>query len=310
MAFSEQMEYAYFEGKIVPFTEAKISIGTHAVQYGTGAFGGIRGYLSSDGKAVNIVRLTDHTTRLLRSSKLLRMDLPFTPATMAEAIVELTRKNAPKTDSYYRPFVYKASVELTPRLQNLKDEFACYMLPMGDYLDTKRGMNMIVTSWTRTEDNMIPSRGKITGSYINASFAKDQAMAYGCDDAIMLNSRGKVAEGSAANLFIVRDGVLITAPINGDILEGITRRSVLALANDLGLAVEQREIDRSELYIADEVFFCGTGVQVAWVQTIDGRTIGNGERGAIAKQLYDALFSIFRGESADHSEWVTRVEIG
>lgn len=310
MAFSEQMEYAYFEGQIVPFTDAKISIGTHALQYGTGAFAGIRAYVTADSNAVNIVRLHDHCTRLLRSAKLLRMELPFTPETMAEAIIELTRKNAPKTDTYYRPFVYKASVELTPRLQNLKDEFACYMLPMGDYLDTKRGMNMIVTSWTRTEDNMIPSRGKITGSYINASFAKDQAMSYGADDAIMLNSRGKVAEGSAANLFMVRDGVLITAPINGDILEGITRRSVIALAQEMGITVEQREIDRSELYIADEVFFCGTGVQVAWVQTIDGRTIGSGERGPIAHKLYDSLFAVFRGETEDHAEWVTRVDLG
>lgn len=309
MAFSEQLEYAFFEGKIVPFTDAKVSIGTHVVQYGTGAFAGIRGYVSSDGKAINIVRLEDHCARLLRSATLLRMDLGLNPQTMAEKIIALTKKNAPKTDVYYRPFVYKASVELTPRLQNLKDEFACYMLPMGDYLDTTRGMNMIVSSWTRTEDNMIPSRGKITGSYINASFAKDQAMSYGADDAIMLNSRGKVSEGSAANLFMVRDGVLVTAPINSDVLEGITRRSIITLAEEHGWQVEQREIDRSELYLADEVFFCGTGVQVAWVATIDGRTIGNGTRGAIAKQLYDDLFSIFRGESSDHAEWVTRVEV-
>lgn len=309
MAFSVQLDYAYFEGQIVPFSDANISIGTHVVQYGTGAFAGIRGYLSADGKAINIVRLEDHCARLLRSARLLRMDLGLDRESMAAAIVELTKKNAPKTDVYYRPFVYKASVELTPRLQNLRDEFACYMLPMGDYLDTTRGMNMIVTSWTRTEDNMIPSRGKITGSYINASFAKDQAMSYGADDAIMLNSRGKVAEGSAANLFMVRDGVLVTAPINGDILEGITRRSVIALAADRGWAVEQREIDRSELYLADEVFFCGTGVQVAWVATIDGRTIGDGTRGPIAKALYDDLFAVFRGEASDHADWVTRVEV-
>ena len=309
MAFSETLEFAYFEGKIVPFSEANISIGTHAMQYGTGAFAGIRGYKSADGKTINIVRLEDHTARLLRSARLLRMDLPFDPKSMAAAIVELTKKNAPDTDVYYRPLVYKSSVELTPRLQGLDDEFACYMLPMGDYLDTTRGMNMIVTSWTRTEDNMIPSRGKITGSYINASFAKDQAMAYGADDAIMLNSRGKVAEGSAANLFMVRDGVLVTAPISGDVLEGITRRSVIELADELGLTVEQREIDRTELYLAEEVFFCGTGVQVAWVQTIDGRTIGNGERGDVAKTLYDTLFSIFRGETNKHQNWMTKVEV-
>lgn len=309
MGRGTMMEYAYFEGDIVPFSEANISIGTHAMQYGTGAFAGIRGYKSADGKSINIVRLQDHTARLLRSAKILRMNLPFTPETLAEKIIELTKKNAPTSDVYYRPFVYKSTVDISPRLTGLDDEFACYMMPMGDYLDTNRGMNMIVTSWTRTEDNMIPSRGKFTGSYINASFAKDQAMAYGADDAIMLNHRGKVAEGSAANLFMVRDGALITAPITGDLLEGITRRTIIQLAEEQGIEVVQREVDRSELYIADEVFFCGTGVQVAWVETIDGRTIGDGTRGEIARKMYDTLFGIFRGETDLHQEWVTRVEI-
>lgn len=309
MGHGEVMKYAYFEGDFVPFSEANISIGTHAMQYGTGAFAGIRGYRSVDGNAINIVRLKDHTARLLRSAKIMRMDLPLTIDTMADKIVELTRKNAPDTDVYYRPLVYKSTVDISPRLQGLDDEFACYMMPMGDYLDTSRGMKMIVTSWTRTEDNMIPSRGKFTGSYINASFAKDQAMAYGADDAIMLNARGKVAEGSAANLFMVRDGALVTAPITGDLLEGITRRTIMELASELGIEVVQREIDRSELYIAEEVFFCGTGVQVAWVQEIDGRPIGDGTRGTIAAQMYDTLFGIYRGESDTHQDWVTRVEI-
>lgn len=309
MAHGEMMEFAYFEGGIVPFSEANISIGTHAMQYGTGAFAGIRGYKSADGKSINIVRLKDHTARLLRSAKILRMELPLNVDTMADAIIELTRKNAPDSDVYYRPLVYKSTIDISPRLQGLDDEFACYMMPMGDYLDTSRGMNMIVSSWTRTEDNMIPSRGKFTGSYINASFAKDQAMSYGADDAIMLNHRGKVAEGSAANLFMVRDGALVTAPITGDLLEGITRRTIIQLAEEAGIEVVQREIDRSELYIADEVFFCGTGVQVAWVEKIDGRTIGEGTRGEIATQMYETLFGIFRGESDQHQDWVTRVEI-
>ncbi len=307
--FDVTMDYAFFEGKIVPFSEAKISIGTHALQYGTGAFGGIRGYLSDDGKSINIVRLKEHTARLLRSAKLLRMDLPFTPDSLAEVVVELTKKNAPTTDTYFRPFVYKSTVSLSPKLQGLDDELAIYMLPMGDYLDTTRGQTAIVSSWTRSADNMIPSRGKFTGSYIGSAFAKDQAMAYGCDDAIMLNADGKVAEGSAANLFIVRDGTLITPPVTSDILEGITRRTIIELAGELGIPVEQRGIDRTELYIADEAFFCGTGVQVAWIEQIDGRTIGNGTQGAVAKQLYDTLFAIFRGKTSDHSDWITPVEI-
>lgn len=310
MAFDTMLEYAFFEGDIVPFADAKVSIGTHALQYGTGAFGGIRGYMGKDGKHLNIVRLDQHCQRLLRSARLLRMDLPFTPDTMGETIIALAKKNAPDTDVYFRPFIYKASVELTPKLQHMQDEFACYMLPMGDYLDTKRGQKVIVSSWFRSMDNAIPSRGKISGSYINSAFAKDQAMSYGCDDAIMLDSHGKVAEGSAANLFLVRQGTLITTPITNDILEGITRRTILQLAEDLGIPIEQRAIDRSELYIADEAFFCGTGVQVAWIEEIDGRPVGDGTRGEIATRLYDALFAIFRGESDAHPEWFTAVEVG
>lgn len=303
------MDYAFFEGKIVPFSEAKVSIGTHALQYGTGAFGGLRGYISEDKTTVNIVRLREHAARLLRSARLLRMDLPYDIDRFAEIIIELTKKNAPTSDTYYRPFVYKSSVSLSPKLQGLSDDLAIYMLPMGDYMDTTRGQLAIVSSWTRASDNMIPSRSKITGSYIGSALAKDQAMAYGCDDAIMLNAEGKVAEGSAANLFIVRDGTLVTPPIDSDILEGITRRTILQLAGDLGIPTEQRTIDRSELYIADEAFFCGTSVQVAWIEAIDGRMVGTGTQGPVAKQLYDTLFAIFRGRTTEHSDWVTRVKI-
>lgn len=307
MAFDTTLEYAFFEGEIVPFSEANVSIGTHALQYGTGAFAGIRGYRSDDGASLNIFRLVDHCTRLLNSAKLLRMDLPFTPETLADKIIELTKKNAPTTDVYYRPFVYKSSVQLSPRLLGVDDEVAVYMLPMGDYLDTRRGQNAIVTSWTRASDNAIPSRGKITGSYINSSFAKDQAMVYGVDDAIMLNAAGKIAEGSSCNLLIVRDGVLITPPVNSDILEGITRRTVLQLAEEMGIPTEQRSIDRSELYLVDEAIFCGTGVQVAWIEKIDGRTIGTGKQGPIAKKLYDSMFDIFRGRNDSHADWITKV---
>jgi len=309
MVFDTTLEYAFFEGKIVPFSEAKISIGTHALQYGTGAFAGIRGYTSEDGSTINIFRLRDHTARLLRSARLLRMDLPYDPESLAALIVSLTEKNAPTTDVYFRPFVYKASVQLTPRLQKMKDELAIYMLPMGDYLDTTRGQKAIVSSWTRANDNAIPSRGKFTGSYINSSFAKDEAEEWGADDAIMLNSDGKVAEGSSCNLFIVRDGVLTTPPISSDILEGITRRTVLHLAQELGIPTELRTIDRSELYIVDEAFFCGTGVQLAWIEKIDGRTIGTGTRGPVAAKLSEKMFGIFRARTAEHREWLTPVKI-
>ncbi|MGC4189768.1 MAG: branched-chain amino acid transaminase [Thermomicrobiales bacterium] len=309
MAFEETLEYAFFEGRIVPFGDAKVSIGTHALQYGTGAFAGVRGYLSEDKQTINIFRLKDHAARLLRSARLLRMELPYDVDSLANVLVELTKQNAPATDVYFRPFVYKASVQLTPRLRGLKDELAVYMLPMGDYLDTRRGQKALVSSWTRAADNAIPSRGKITGSYINSSFAKDQAEEMGADDAIMLNSDGKIAEGSSCNFFIVRDGELITPPINSDILEGITRRTVLALAEELGIPIQTRAIDRSEIYIADEAFFCGTGVQLAWIEQIDNRTIGDGQRGPISAKLSDRLFDIYRARTTDHQDWLTPVPV-
>ena len=309
MAFEETLEYAFFEGRIVPFGDAKISIGTHALQYGTGAFAGVRGYLSEDKQTINIFRLKEHAARLLRSAKLLRMELPYDVDSLANVLVELTKRNAPTSDVYFRPFVYKASVQLTPRLRGLRDELAVYMLPMGDYLDTRRGQKAIVSSWTRASDNAIPSRGKITGSYINSAFAKDQAEELGADDAIMLNSDGKIAEGSSCNFFIVRDGELITPPINSDILEGITRRTVLALAEELGIPTVTRSIDRSEIYIADEAFFCGTGVQLAWIEQIDNRPIGDGERGPISRQLSDRLFDIFRARASDHQDWLTPIPV-
>lgn len=309
MAFSETMEYAYFEGKFVPFRDANISIGTHALHYGTGAFAGIRGYLDRDGETINIFRLREHAARLLRSAKLLRMELPHDVDSVVETVLELTRRNAPTHDVYYRPIVYKSSVQLTPRLKGIDDELAIYMMPMGDYLDTQRGQRVIVSSWTRITDNIIPARGKITGGYINSSLAKDEAEELGADEAIMLDVNGKAAEGTGCNLFLVRDGVLVTAPVTGDILEGITRRSILQVAADLGISTEQRLIDRSELYLADEAFFCGTGVQVAWIETIDGRTIGTGTPPPVAGRIREVLFEAFRGAGGRYADWITPLKL-
>lgn len=307
--FAETMPYAFFEGAIVPFGEAKVSIGTHALQYGTGAFAGVRGYLDDDGKTINIFRLPEHAARLLRSARLLRMNLPYDVDGVSQVLIDLTKKNAPTGDVYFRPFVYKSSIQLTPRLQGIDDQLAVYMMPMGDYLDTQRGQKVIVSSWTRVADNAIPSRGKITGAYINSAFAKDQAEEVGADEAIMLGEDGEVAEGSGCNLFIVRDGTLVTPPITGDVLEGITRRSLLTMAADLGIPSEQRPIDRSELYIADEAFFCGTGVQIARIDTIDGRQIGTPGDAPIAKRLSEVFFDTVRGRNDTYRHWLTPVEI-
>jgi branched-chain amino acid aminotransferase len=301
------LEYSFFEGRIVPFAEAKISVGTHAVQYGTGAFAGIRGYLDDDGETINIFRLPEHATRLLNSAKLLRASLPFDRDSLAATVVSLVERNAPGEDVYIRPFVYKSSVQLTPRLRGLDDELAIYMLSLGDYLDTAAGVKAAVSSWVRVSDNAIPGRGKLSGSYINSALAKDEAEEKGADEAILLDAAGHVAEGSGCNLFLVRDGVLTTTPITGDILEGITRRSFLQFAADEGIPTEQREIDRSELYLAEEAFFCGTGVQVAPIATIDGRPVGDGTPGAITLRLHDLFFDTVRGRSDRYGHFLTPV---
>jgi branched-chain amino acid aminotransferase len=301
------MEYAFFQGRIAPFADAKISIGTHTVQYGTGAFAGIRGYLDDGGETINVFRLPDHAERLLNSARLLRAELPFDRDSLAATIVSLVEQNAPTGDVYIRPFVYKPAVQLTPRLRGLGDELAIYMLAMGDYLKLDRGQRALVSSWFRVPDNAIPSRGKLIGAYVNSALAKDEAEEKGADEAIMLNTAGKVAEGSGCNLFIVRGDTLITAPVTGDILEGITRRSMLRMAGDAGIRTEEREIDRTELYVADEAFFCGTGVQVAWIESIDGRAVGKGQMGPITSRLRTTFFDTVRGRSPRYAEWLTRV---
>ncbi len=306
---SALLKYAFFEGDIVPFENAKVSIATHALQYGTGCFAGIRGYLDRDGKSINIFRLPDHTRRLVQSGLIIRADLPYGPDDIGQIIVDLVKKNAPTQNVYIRPFIYKAGLDLTPKLHGIKDELAIYMMPLGDYLDVSNPIKMGVSSWQRIEDDIIPSRAKITGGYINSSLAKDEAAEAGYDDAIMLNRDGKVAEASGANLFIVRNGALITAPITADILEGITRRSLVEFAREAGVTVEERQIDRSELYISEEVFLCGTGVQIAAVGKIDGRTIGNGKRGPITEMLQNTFFSLVRGEDSPYRNYITHIEL-
>ena len=304
---SSLLEYAFFEGKITPLADAKISIATHALQYGTGAFAGIRGYLDQDGETINIFRLADHAARLLNSGKLLRAELPYDRDSLAAVIASVVEANAPKGDVYLRPFIYKPATQLTPRLRGLGDELAVYALAMGDYLDLRKGQKAIVSSWVRISDNAIPSRGKITGAYANSAFVKDEAEEKGADEAIVLNSSGKVAEGSGCNLFVVRDGVLVTPPISADILEGITRRTILQLAKEFDIPTETREIDRTELYLLEEAFFCGTGVQVAWIETIDGRPVGDKQRGPISARLQDAFFDIVRGRSPQHAHFLTQL---
>lgn len=299
--------YAFFQGKIIPVEEAKISIMTNALQYGTGLFGGIRGYLDEDGKGVNIFRLSDHYTRFLQSLRIINKTIKYSHQELVSITLELIRKNQPKTDCYLRPIAYAANLGISPDLSTADFDFAIYTIPLGEYLSLDKGLKLMVSSWVRISDNMIPARAKITGSYVNSSLAKAEAARNGYDDALMLTASGHVAEGSAANLFIVRNGILITSEQTADVLEGITRRSIIKLAGDLRIPVEERAIDRTEIYVADEAFLSGTGVQVAWIKEVDGRVIGDGRLGRLSGRLKQKFFDIVRGREKKYKSWLTMI---
>lgn len=299
-------QWAFFKGEFVPIEDAKISIMSQVVNYGIGAFGGIRAYWNEEKKQLYVFRLNDHIRRFLGSCKLFNATLPYSADDLKRVVVDLLRREKYREDAYIRPLVYNATEDITPRLFDAEFEFTAFSRPQGNYI--KLAVRACTSSWRRLDDNIIPSRGKVTGGYVNSAFAKSEAHWNGYDEAIVLNQDGHVAEGSAMNLFIVRDGRLRTPAVNDNILEGITRNTVIHLAqNDLGIEVAERSIDRSELYIADEVLFCGTGAQVAAVVEIDHRPIGSGKMGPITQKIQDTYFSIVRGKNPKYMDWLTPV---
>lgn len=303
-----QTKYAFFEGEIVPIEKAKVSIMTHALNYGTGVFGGIRGYWNDKEEDLYIIHLRKHYERFLRSCKLLMIKLPYTVDDLCEITLELLRKEGFREDAYIRPLAYKSTPQIGVRLHDLDGAFALFTTPFRSYIANEMGAKAGVSSWIRLPDNAIPARGKITGAYVNSAFIKTQAILDGYDEAIVLTQDGHVSEGSAENLFLVRNGVLVTSPITDDILEGITRASLMELAkNELGVKVEERHIDRSELYMAEEAFFCGTGVQIVAIAEIDHRPVGDGKMGPITARLRELYFDIVRGRNKKYRSWVTPV---
>lgn len=301
-------KYAFFKGQIVPIEQAKISIMNHAFNYGTGCFEGIRAYWNEREEQLYVFQMAPHYERLLRSCRLLMISLPYSVEKLSELTVELLRREGFREDAYVRPIAYKASELIGVRLHDLQDDFAMFAVPFGKYIEKEEGADAAVSSWRRVDDNAVPARGKITGSYVNAAFSKTEAVLNGFDEAIVLTQDGHVSEGSAENLFLVRDGRLITPPVTENILEGITRAMIIQLAREeLGLVVEERPIDRTELYVADEAFFCGTGVQVAAIAHIDRRPVGSGRLGPIVKKIRDLYFAVVRGQVPKYKALCTPV---
>lgn len=298
--------YAFFEGKIVKTEDARVNIMTNALQYGTGIFGGIRCYISADKKSASIFRLSNHYLRFLKSLKILNKSIKYSHTDLVKITLDLTRKNNPQIDAYIRPIAYAADYGLSPDLSQSRFDFAIYMIPLGEYLPVSKGLKLATSNWIRINDNQIPSRAKVTGGYVNSALARADAVRHGYDDALMLTLDGHVSEGSAANFFIVRDDVLITPSKNSDVLEGMTRRTILELAKDLQIPVEERLIDRTEIYIAGESFLSGTGAQVAWIKEVDGRIISN-KIGPISQKIQNLFFSIVRGREKKYKHWLTEI---
>ncbi|WP_416670679.1 branched-chain amino acid transaminase [Egbenema bharatensis] len=291
---------AYFQNQFVPFENATVSIATHALHYGTGAFGGLRGIPDPQNpNQALLFRLDRHCKRLSNSARFLHFDLPADK--IQSVIVDFVRKNQPKSSFYIRPFVYTSDLGIAPRLHKIEKDFFVYGLELGDYLSPE-GVSCRISSWYRQEDRSLPLRGKISGAYITSSLAKTEAVESGFDEAILMNAHGKVSEASGMNIFIVRQGQLITPGYEQDILEGITRDSVLTIARDLGIPVVERSIDKSELFIADEVFLSGTAAKVTPVRRIENYELSNVR--PITEKLRDKLTAITENRDSAYKDWV------
>ena len=299
------LPYAWFNGECIPFAEAKISIATHALHYGTAAFGGMRAIPNpSDKNEFLLFRTDKHIKRLTQSAKFLLTELK--EDYVFSALEKIIKINKPDKPIYIRPFVYTSDLGIAPRLHNIETNFFIYCIELGDYLSPD-GVTCRMSSWSRQEDRSLPLRGKISGAYITSSLAKTEASLSGFDEALLLNSSGKVSEASGMNLFIVRDGDLITPGVDQDILEGITRASVIELAKSMGLNVIERPVDKTELFIADEVFLTGTAAKITPIKQIESTELGV-ER-PIMEKLKSKLIAITEGRSKDYDRWVTRIKI-
>jgi branched-chain amino acid aminotransferase len=297
----------FMNGEYIPAERGVISVRTHAFAYGTGVFEGIRGYWSKEENQLYLFRLREHYERLLRSCKILRISLPYTVEDLIASSVELARRNEQHEDVYQRPVAYKSDEIIGVRLHGLTDSYLLSSEPMGNYVEIG-GLRCGVSSWRRIDDNAIPARAKIVGSYVNAAFAKTEALQNGYDEAIMLTHDGHVAEGSAENIFLYINGELVTPAPTENILLGITRDTIIQLAQkELGIQVRERQIDRTELYNADEIFLCGTGAQIAPVIEVDHNPVGTGNIGEISQKLQDLYFDIVRGKNKKYKEWCTPV---
>lgn len=300
--------FAFFSGKIVPYSDAKIGVMTHAFNYGTAVFGGIRGYWNAAEEELFVFRPHDHYNRVLNSAKIMCMEVSHSIEELVQLTLELLRKEGYRRDVYIRPLVYKADEMIGVKLHDLIDELTIFAVPFDRYVSNDTSAHVTVSSWRRIDDNAIPARGKISGAYANSALIKTDAQRAGFDEALVLTQSGHISEGSAENIFMIREEKLVTPPVTENILEGITRDSVLTLAKEeLGIPVVERPIDRTEVYLCEELFFTGTAAQVTAVTRVDHRTIGEGSMGPITTRLRELYTAAVRGQLPRYRHWNTPV---
>jgi branched-chain amino acid aminotransferase len=296
--------FAYFRGKIVPYSDAKIGVMSHALNYGTAVFGGVRGYWNEAEEELFIFRPRDHFNRLFNSAKMMVMDIGHTKEEMLDRMVELLQKEGYRQDVYVRPMAYFADEIIGVKLHDLQTEVTMFSIPFEKYVSNDTGAHVTFSSWRRVDDNMIPARAKVAGAYVNTAFIKTDAVRAGFDEALVLSQDGHISEGSAENLFMMRNGTLYTPPISDNILEGITRASIIELAEkELGIQVVQRSIDRTEVYICDELFMTGTAAQVTAITKVDFRPIGDGQMGPVTTKLRKLYDDAVRGKLKNFRHW-------
>ncbi len=300
--------WVFFDGEFARYHDVHIGVMTHALHYGTGCFEGIRAYWNAEREQLFLLQAPAHYERLHRSARILRMELPYSTEELVELTVELLRRNEYRADTYVRPLLFKSVEQIGVHLHGLADSFLIYTAPMGNYVEVDKGIRCMVSTWRRVPDVSLPARAKITGAYVNSAFAKSEALENGYDEAIVLTQDGHVSEGSAENLFLLRDGVFVTPPVSDDILEGITRNLVIGLIRDeLKMPLVERSIDRTELYTCDELFLCGTGAQVSPVVEVDRRPVGKGTVGEFTQELQGLYFSAVRGDNPRYEHWTIPV---
>jgi branched-chain amino acid aminotransferase len=297
----------WFDGQLVPWDQATIHVSAHVIHYGSSVFEGIRAYALPDGPA--IFCLDAHLKRLWDSCKVYRLEIPYSREEIRQAILETIRANKHRS-CYIRPVVLRGTHSMAVDGRQCPTHVSIITVEMGKYLGPEaleKGVDVCVSSWRRMAPSTYPAAAKVGGQYINSQFIVMEAQDRGCVEGIALDVNGYVSEGSGENIFLLRRGQLFTPPLGASILDGITRQCVITLAGELGLEVRQEAIPRELLYIADEVFFCGTAAEITPIRSVDGLVVGDGQRGEVTTRLMEAFFAIVEGRTSDRHGWLTPV---